>query len=199
MKRFFALVLTGLLLFALAACSGAPADQAPFSDAPEAYRPLMEGILKLVQTAREEDGDWAWIREPGMEDLESQWLGGVDYTVKGNLGYAVADINSDGTPELLWLGKNRENPEELLLYALFTLQDGAPVRLFSRVLRFTGALAQDGTLHCTGSTGMETVLTTHKLEPGADELTQLTEDTLDAGAVNNPPNPMEYRFIPIEK
>ncbi|MCL1952560.1 MAG: hypothetical protein FWF60_07005 [Oscillospiraceae bacterium] len=232
MKRFFALALTGLLLSALAACGEAPADQVSFSDAPEAYRPLLGGILRLVQTAREEDGDWEWIHEPEMEDLEGQWLGGTDYTVKGNMGYAVADINGDGTPELLWLGKNRENPDEILLYALFTLKDGAPVRLFSRGLRWPGVLARDGMLYCAVQGGMMTNLISYRLEPGAAELTQADaycrlwlgelesrfvyfrgdEEEYDEGQAIpqaefetlqeqylNPPDPMEFTFIPIEK
>ena len=196
-------------------------------DAPAAYRPLLEGIYKLVQTAREEDGDWEWLGEPGMEDIESQNLSGTNYTIEGNMGYAIVDINSDNTPELLWLGKSSENPKEILLYALFTLKDNAPVRLFSREPRNTGILEQDGTLYCIASTAMETILTSHRLEPGADTLSPLTEYRLELGAdaltqlseyqqeenttatdensnerlyeeYTNPPDPLQFTFIPIE-
>lgn len=233
-KRFFTLALTGLLLPALAACGG----PAPFGDAPEAYRPLLEGILKLVQTAREEDGDWEWIHEPEMEYIESQQMNDVVLTSDGALalGYAIEDINGDGTQELLWLGKSRENPGEILLHALFTLKDGAPVRLFSRGMRWPGVLARDGTLYCVFQ-GMETHLISYRLEPGAAQLTQadayyrvwLNEpesrfvysrgekyeegqaipqaesESLQAefealqAQYLNPPDPMEFTFVPIEK
>ena len=179
---------------------------------PEAYRPLLEGIHRLVLTAREEDGDWDWIREPEMRYLESQYLGDTDYKTEGNMGYALVDINDDGTPELLWLGKNSENPEEFLLYALFTLQDGNPVRLYDRGHRFPGVLAQDGTLYCATGTAMEAILLSYKLEPGAAELTQLTEYSKNVEGIDadeafkklrdeytNPPRPMQFTFIPIEQ
>jgi len=165
-KRVFLIALAAALLAACAACVGEPGRYTVAG-----YDTLLDYLSRFVETARQ-GGDFDWILEPDKEYLASQeWI--TDYTSEGNIGYAAADINSDGTPELLWLGKSREAPEDFVLIALFTLKGNKPVRLASYGLRGKAALGSDGTLYCVAVWGMGTALYSFKLKPGAGELTQM--------------------------
>ena len=157
-------------------------------DAPQAYWPLLDGLSNTV-----------W---PGCHPRD----------------FAVADINSDGIPELVLRGCCQ------MLVALYTLQDDEPVRLaIGGASRFGFSLAADGTVLGTTAQMGPFTLHFHKLEPGAAELTRLSvvhisfdeegfwHENTD-GYVreiteeeyweleerhSNPPNPMPLEFIPI--
>ena len=145
------------------------------------------------------------VREwPGVPEAYWAVLDSPNYFPSPAASYALADINNDGVLELIMVGYNQE------LVGLFTQRDGEAVSLtVGGRGRFGLFIATDGTVFSTNhvSDGMNTIyMTSARLEPGAAELTQLTHHVLAHGeredlleAYTNPPNPMQFDFIPIER
>jgi len=239
MKRFFTLILC-VALVALCACGSpaaleettAPATEAPtlpieypasYRDAPEAYWPVLDDLLKWIFVV---DNRWDykpwddWGINPGILMISESALNSAGEYI----GYAVKDINADGTPELIILFSS---PDKLCPLALFTLQDNSPVHLFTYHHREVGDIAQDGTIYVTYAVGGGGNMRSYALEPGAVELTMLTnyEYTIDynddtwqryriegderiytreeidalSDKYYRAPNPMQLTFIPIEQ
>ena len=237
--RFFAAILC-IALLALCACGSpaipeeatAPATEAPtlpidypasYRDAPEAYWPVLDDLLKWIFVAnnRWEYKLWDdWGINPGIRAIPEIALGDAGKYV----GYAIKDINDDSTPELLILFSPPNGKHPL---ALFTLQDDTPVHLLTYRYREVGGIADDGTIYVSYAIGGGGNMRSYKLEPGAAELTMLTEydyvvqwydddhqfyriegderiyteEEIDAllETYCNPPNPMQLTFIPIEQ
>jgi len=221
---FFAAILC-IALLALCACgtpaapeeTTAPATEAPtlpieypasYRDAPEAYWPVLNDLLKWIFVV---DNRWDfslsedWGIHPGIHMIsESAVSCAGEY-----IGYAIEDINADGTPELIILHSPSE--DELHPLALFTLQDNEPVHLLTYRHREIGDITEDGTIYVTGIVATGGDMRSYRLEPGAAELTMLTEyrysiyddDAEEFQALQekyiNPPNPMHLIFIPIEQ
>jgi len=184
MKKLCILLALLLGLCALAACKKTPpvipttaatTEPAIITTAAlaaaDAYAPILEEYARLVQTLR--DG------EPDYDEWEALGFVEVSYFEykEGALGYAVKDINGDGIPELLLLENDSwGNPGEPAINSLFTLKDGKPVNIGQYWSRHRGHLAADGTIYTVGSSSAwSTYLDSYALEPGAAELTHLTE------------------------
>ncbi|MCL2495134.1 MAG: hypothetical protein FWE98_05700 [Oscillospiraceae bacterium] len=192
---------------------------ASYKDAPKAYKPILDDLYRfaylLVNGIR--DGDRAYGRT-GIADTPGFWINDGEFR-HNYIGYAIKDINKDGIPELLIL------TAEMRMLSLFTLKGNEPVHLDSYWIRSAGRLAADGTIYVKGSPGS---WASYKLEPGAVELTTLTEYGYETHWENekivirilsddeeriitpekfdemqekysNPPNPMQLTFIPIEQ
>ena len=133
-------------------------------------------------------------------------------------GYAIADINNDGTPELILFFRDQR------LHSLYTLHNNAPALLGDWSHRSGAVITTDGTIFDWSSNSAESsIYRSLKLAPGADSLTTLTHYTTDfingqnvfradddgpwqpltpekdAQFRNhdNQPNPMQFNIIPI--
>jgi len=180
---------------------------ASYKDAPKAYKPVLDQFYAFAQALRREDWHTA-------DDLSPfAWPEGYE-----DLAYAVKDINKDGVKELLLLTNGYPKASNV---ALYTLKDGEPVELGVYGAREPAQFAADGTVYVCGLGGVYTYLDSYKLETGASELTQLTAYHRNGGKFfkgpdeeqpiteeefntiyeqfSNPPNPMKFKFIPIEQ
>ena len=221
--RFLAAILC-MALLALCACGSlatpeettAPAADAPtlpiapasYRDAPEAYWPVLDDLRKCIYLAenyRDYNIRDDWGLTPGIEMLLDSLL-----SMSGEyIGYAVQDINADGTPELIILFS--PPGDKLHPCALFTLQDSAPVHLYTYHFREVGSITADGIIYVSYATAPGGNMRSYRLEPGAAQLTLLTnydyllrfDDEEEILALQkehcNPPNPMQLTFIPIEQ
>jgi len=202
---------------------------ASYKDAPEAYKPVLDELYKfvyiLVNDIRPIDENELFGKSGGIADTPGSVFsyGGFQ---SGYVGYAIKDINGDGTPELILLNK------ESTILSLFTLKDNKPVLLGSYSRReYCGGIAADGTIYTVGRAGAAAYsLTASNQKPGASELTELTYFYCDAdynaeptaffyrqvingeerditherfqelmSQYSTPPTPMQFTFIPIEQ
>jgi len=138
-----------------------------------AYKPVLDEFRGLVQAFR--DGEQ--LDYDAWEALGFVEVSYYEYK-EGFLGYAVTDINNDGISEMLLLSME---PDEPFINALYTLKDGKPVMLGHYWSRSRAHLAADGTIYTVGSSSAwSTYLDSYALEPGAGELTHLSEYYMDA-------------------
>lgn len=70
-----------------------------------------------------------------------------------HVGYALMDLDGDGTDELLIAGIGYLVPDDLYLFEIFTLQGGAPVSVSRSTVRARLYLMTDGKLFLEGSSG----------------------------------------------
>lgn len=70
-----------------------------------------------------------------------------------HVGYALMDLDGDGTEELLVAGIGYLVPDDPYLFEIFTLQDGAPVSVSRSTARARLYLMTDGKLFLEGSSG----------------------------------------------
>ena len=139
---------------------------AAYKDAPAAYKPVLDDLYALKQWLWSDGADWGtynwdevWAHQYA-ESIVGAWNESVD-------GYAVADINHDGTPELLLF----QEPHHYLR-SLFTLSNGQPVCLGWYGPRNWGDIAASGAVYFFGSGSMASGSTEiYWLEPHAIALT----------------------------
>ena len=186
-----------------------------FRGAPEVYWPVLR-YLYMFNDSHEGNVMYA---------MDALGFAGFGFAARGNNGYAVVDINGDGIYELILLGQFEGQAPHMI--ALFTQHDGVAVRLGSWTHRASAVLTVDGIIYDRASNSSESsVHTSAKLEPGATRLTTLSfheHDFIDGQNVMrtvphgewqpsseeeiqalwhnliNPPNPMQFNFIPIEQ
>jgi hypothetical protein len=124
----------------------------------------------------------------------------------GSLGYAVADINNDGIPELFLLYKNDSYVAEVMqsaynLHVLYTIQNDKAVLVVDTIdfPLYDSILAADGTLFCASGTSTAFVnLYSCRLTPGTTELATLTEyhSVLKfSESPDSPPAPFWYKVV----
>ncbi|MDR2688079.1 MAG: hypothetical protein LBB75_10025 [Oscillospiraceae bacterium] len=188
---------------------------ASYKAAPEAYWPILDGLYRFVYAVRQDN---LALATEALDNVRIPSLyAGSDID---DLGYAVADINHDGIPELVILRKAS-------VLSLHTLKEGKPVFLLGDWgSRTVGRFTEDGTLYTQWSGGGGMSLCSYRLKPGADKLTQIEESFFEfmfdthilqfrnAGGegersftdeeyramyeeYNNPSRPMRLDFIPI--
>ena len=158
--------------------------------APEAYWPVLSWFYRVAYAQRpgNENG---WYYFPDMFQTFGRVFGYNNWPMS-DMGYAIVDINNDGTPELLLLTRDG------VLFAIYTLSDGAPVRIASGDRGGATRLAADGTLHVLAPCGCcGNSLTISRLEPGASAFTQIAHEA-DVWEAEWP-EPMPFDFIPIEQ
>lgn len=86
-------------------------------------------------------------------------------------GYAVKDINGDGTEELIIVENNEDATHGKNILAAYTWNGGKPVLLVEGYSRDAFALLDDGTLYEYGSMGaMSTLVAVYALKAGSSEL-----------------------------
>lgn len=185
---------------------------------PEAYGPILDAlrILSIVGGNELDQRGDAFTKSANFLNFA-----GYNY-ITDNMGYAVVDINGDGTLELVLLN------ETMHMLALYTLRGSEPIWLTGWTHRSYGTITADGTIYSSGAnSASSSILYTHKLEPGADSLTELSYyfyDYVDGQGLklressggewrpateeeitkliarwDNPPKPMKLTFIPIEQ
>lgn len=139
-----------------------------YRGAPIEYKPILDALYYFSELLhREEDiDDFAWD-EVWNELGFSEWP-------HGELGYAVVDLNNDGTFELL-LG-TEEGLNNAAPMSVFTQNSRKPVHLTSFWSRSRGVISADGTIYSVGSGGAAyTYLSSYRLDKNADTLTELTD------------------------
>jgi len=151
-----------------------------YRDAPEAYWPVLDEFYRVIYSVRRGDEGTIWrYWDPGAFSRCS-WD-------EGDLGYAVVDINRDGTPELVLLGFAQwpvsgdwSDPEAEFysrpeMIAMYTLYDSEPVQLRSWSRRCQRTLTADGTLWESTPTGAGSrSMGSHMLESNSLKFTELT-------------------------
>ena len=149
-------------------------------------KPCLQRAKKKIEMAKQE---YAGVM---LQDD----IGAVRYAAGGvlfNAINAIVDINNDGTPELLLLTR-----EEGHLFAIYTLNDNMPVRLWTGDRRGLAVMTADGILYFSE---LGDYLYTLQLEPGADRFTRLSSQRMEWellwDTLDNLPNPMPLEFIPI--
>ena len=141
----------------------------------------------------------AWVAPqafwPVLDRIRQSNQTGIDPPVSG---FAVADINIDGIPELVLFDSNRN------LHSLYTQRNNAAVPLLQwATSRISHIIATDGTIYTWGSnSAVSQELSTRRLAPGANSLTELTRtETNDLNgelwAQFENVTPMPFNFIPI--
>ena len=143
-----------------------------YQDAPRAYKPILDALFLLAERMR--------MEEYGYDDIGLEAVGfrELPSLYDSSLGYALVDLNNDGTQELLlgYLKNDAEGQEEFTLCSIFILKNGEPVLLESFWSRNRGAVTADGTIYRVGSGGAAyAYLSSFWLEKNADALTQLTD------------------------
>ena len=146
-----------------------------YQGAPTEYKPVLDALYIVSERIRRDEAVDLFGTNCFDDTLEIIGFGGLP---RGELGYAVVDINNDGILELI-LGAI-DGLENAAPYSVFTLRDGEPVRVKSFWCRSSGVISADGTIYRVGFGGAAyTYLTSYRLEENAYTLTQLTSMSSD--------------------
>ena len=91
----------------------------------------------------------------GNNTAEYAWDNGISEMIaySQNAGYALLDLNGDGTPELVVGGLGTNSFSNGMVYDLYTLVDGQPVQLACSQARSRYYLRADGSVLNEGSNG----------------------------------------------
>ena len=82
------------------------------------YASVIEAYKTAYETGNSKNPEYLWNH--GLSEIAAYSSG---------VGYALKDIDKDGTPELLIAGMGNDDFSEGMLYDLYTLLNGAPVQL----------------------------------------------------------------------
>ncbi len=149
MKNIFVLLLCLLILLSAVSCATPITDKESEdtnqqTDAPDIiekpqYKDIIDKYKELLYTKKQnevlaEPKDSANEIEVALYEIVN------DCTSPSIMGYATKDINDDGVEELILLNKSNK------IYALFTLQGGAPVLLL-KADKMSVAITPDGTVY----------------------------------------------------
>ncbi len=120
MKRFLCVLLCLLMLFSLASCF--PFEKEPPEESGTPYDLILEEYRSLLLAKR--NGETHAVSTALPEDIRVTLLDVVENGVDpAAMGYAIKDINKDGTDELILFNKG------LKAYALFTAKEFTPILL----------------------------------------------------------------------
>ncbi len=116
-----------------------------------AFAPVLEPYLAFLDGAEPEGGD---ATDRGdyylvLGDTGISYMSGNG----GTLGFCLKDLNADGIPELLIGATGAQYYDETLIYDLFALDDGAPVRVLASSDRVRYSLCEEGLILYQGSGG----------------------------------------------
>ena len=154
--------LLSILVFVLLALSTAPlcsasntgipaADEAGEPDYLSAYAPVLDTCRSFLDGAEPEEmditeqGDYYFVLgETGISEMAGNG---------GNLGFFLHDLDDNGVPELLIGATGAEYYDETLIYDMFTLDDGRPVRVLASSARIRYYLAEEDMILHQGSGG----------------------------------------------
>ena len=148
MKRDLTII---ALLFCLAGLCGGCGQRAEAQnrETPAAvvtdYAAAYESVISLYKDAYRDghtDGEYAW--QNGLSEYISS---------AAHVGYALRDLDGDGTPELLIAAMGEGDMSDGVLFEIDTLTDGVPVQLACSSARNRWYLCADNTILNEGSGG----------------------------------------------
>ena len=115
------------------------------------YAPVLDTYQAFLDGAEPEEmdtterGDYYFVLgETGISELARSG---------GELGYSLKDLDRNGIPELLIGASGSEYYDETLIYDLFTVEDGVPVRVLASSARVRYYLAEEDLILHEGSGG----------------------------------------------
>jgi hypothetical protein len=199
MKKLLALLLVLVLLF-LMGCTSVVEPVGTDANPP------------VTTTTLPAPREWPGVPQAYWAVLDEQYLHYL-FSGSGNFhGYAVADINGDGVPELILMFRWTDD-EEPRVGAILTLDGDEPVTVTSFAVRHGdhGVITADGTIYRTFLMLGANIrgLSSYRLVPNTIELTTLTQYRFEAEEIaedenwamwhtyRNPPNLMQLEFIPL--
>ena len=206
MKKFAVLFLSVIMVFSLAACgavtpaaSESPAPAPTESTAPvtEESTPAPEEPVPAPEETPTVEQAYAVVIGEYYTALEQRWNGaelmedGLNYMAADcygeepleNLGYAIADIDGDGVPELLIGTIKADEFYDKMIFSLYTLdENGVNKLVFDGTERNRYYYAGENRFANLGSSAFnESFETTVKLEEG--EMIDMTYTTAPADYV----------------
>ena len=132
-------------------------------DPEEAYAPILQHFRDALETDGEPDKTAQSIVDflktdaqiKGTRELRELFYS-MEEPLRGNsvIGYALLDINGDGSPELFILSED-DYSDDYTINALLTLKDDALVLAGAFWSRSSCALAKDGTIYINNSSGAD--------------------------------------------
>lgn len=160
MKRILTVLAAAALLLSLAACSlpgmGKASPQAVpvYTPEPSAaptpeptpeikpmdiYAPVIEKYVSAAASRMTAEN----LMNSGLNYMAAYCYGD---SPADRLGYCTYDLDSDGTPELLIGSKTSDPYQDKIVLEMFTIRDGAAVRVFTSGERDRYYLRSDGTI-----------------------------------------------------
>lgn len=104
-----------------------------------------DAVISKYETAVAHKGEGDGV--PYQYDVSEMML------YASHVGYALQDLDGDGTQELLIAGIGYDMPEDTCLFEIYTLQNGTPVTAARSSVRCRYYLMNDGRIYCEGSSG----------------------------------------------
>ena len=205
MKKIALLVLSIIMVFSLAACGtsspAAPESPAPAvketAPAPEETQPEPEQPVPAPEETPTVEQAYAVVIGEYYTALEQRWNGaelmedGLNYMAADcygdapleNLGYAIADIDGDGVPELLIGSIHGDEFYDKMIFSLYTLdENGVNKLVFDGTERNRYYYAGENRFANLGSSAFnDSFETTVKLQEG--EMIDMTYTTAPADYV----------------
>ena len=161
--------------------SGIPAP-APDSSVAEKYEAIIDLYRDIVRYSSEDASETAdsvshnLAYELGILDNEQKrnelWSSIFEVCMYGGgiVGYALLDVNKDGSPELFILS------EEYEVHAVYTLRGDSPVLVGAYWSRNRCAVDRDGVFYINGSNGAsDSFSASYTLDPATGQLKQIQE------------------------
>ena len=205
MKKIALLVLSIIMVFSLAACGtsspAAPESHTPAAEetspAPQENTPEPEEAVPAPEETPTVEQAYAVVIGEYYTALEQRWNGaelmedGLNYMAADcygdapleNLGYAIADIDGDGVPELLIGSIHGDEFYDKMIFSLYTLdENGVNKLVFDGTERNRYYYAGENRFANLGSSAFnDSFETTVKLEDG--EMIDMTYTTAPADYV----------------
>ena len=116
-------------------------DYAPVLDT---YRVFLDGAEPEEMDTTEQGDYYYLLGETGISEMSRNG---------GELGYCLIDLDRNGIPELLIGATGAEYFDETLIYDLFTLENGIPVRVLASSARVRYYLCEENLILHEGSGG----------------------------------------------
>ena len=117
----------------------------------EDYTPVLDSYFSFLngseptEMSTTERGDYYFVLgETGISEMSRNG---------GQLGFWLHDMDGNGIPELLIGATGAEFYDESLIYDMFTLEEGTPVRIFASSARIRYYLCEDDLILYEGSGG----------------------------------------------
>ena len=121
--------------------SGADAEVTAGDDA-AAYSSVIEPYKTAFEPGNSRNAEYAWTN--GLSEM-------IEYS--SAVGYALEDLDGNGIRELIIAGLGTDDFSEKNVFALYTLEDGAPVPIAISYARMRYYLQSDNPIRYVGSSG----------------------------------------------
>ena len=117
-------------------------DSEPDTDDITAYGSVIEPYKVAYETGNSGNAEYAWNN--GLSEMMAY---------SSAVGYALEDLDGNGIRELIIAGLGTDDFSEKNIYALYTLEDGAPLPIAVSSARMRYYLQSDNTIRYVGSSG----------------------------------------------